>query len=106
MVAGRLSAMRRGVKVALRERENTVKKMITAAIGGALLSGAMLGAGRPVPSAVCTGKYSTCSEAAEDAVFNIPRATRTTGMAEIATATASPARRGNAPRVRPNTAEN
>ena len=37
--------MRRGVKVAPRERENTVKKMITAAIGGTLLTGALLGAG-------------------------------------------------------------
>ena len=32
-------------QVALRERENTVKKMIIAAIGGALLTGSLLGAG-------------------------------------------------------------
>ena len=62
-------------QVALRERENTVKKMIIAAIGGALLTGSLLGAGLanaempPLPQA---GEYSTCGEAAQDGVFNIP----------------------------------
>ena len=52
--------MRRGVKVALRERENTVKKkMITAAIGGALLSGALLGAG----AASADAYYENCTAA-------------------------------------------
>jgi Excalibur calcium-binding domain len=51
--------MRRGVKVALRERENTVKKMITAAIGGALLSGALLGAG----AANADAYYENCTAA-------------------------------------------
>jgi excalibur calcium-binding domain-containing protein len=61
--------------VALRERENTVKKMIIAAIGGALLTGSLLGAScanaemPPLPQA---GEYSTCGEAAQDGVFNIP----------------------------------
>ena len=62
-------------QVALRERENTVKKMIIAAIGGALLTGSLLGAAcanaemPPLPQA---GEYSTCGEAAQDGVFNIP----------------------------------
>jgi hypothetical protein len=59
VVAGRLSAMRLGVKVALRERENTVKKMIIAAIGGALLGGSLLGAG----AANADIYYKNCSEA-------------------------------------------
>jgi len=41
--------------------------MITAAIGGALLIGSLLGAGL-----ANAGDYSTCSEAAQDGVFNIP----------------------------------
>ena len=63
MVAGRLSAMRLGVKVALRERENTVKKkMITAVIGGALLTGSLLGAGL----ASADPPYANCSAARAD----------------------------------------
>ena len=45
-----------------------MKKMITAAIGGALLAVSLLGAGL----ASADGKYSTCGEAAADGVFNIP----------------------------------
>src|SRR5436305_15108028 len=37
--------MRRGVKAPRSERKNTVKNMITAAVGSALLSGALLGVG-------------------------------------------------------------
>ena len=51
--------MRLGVKVALRERENTVTKMIIAAIGGALLSGALLGAG----AANADAYYKNCAAA-------------------------------------------
>ena len=46
-------------QVAPGERENTVKKMITAAIGGALLSGSLLGAG----AANADVYYKNCSEA-------------------------------------------
>jgi hypothetical protein len=45
--------------VALTERENTVKKMITAAIGGALLIGALLGAG----AANADAYYENCTAA-------------------------------------------
>jgi len=51
-------------QVALRERENTVKKMIIAAIGGALLSGSLLGAG----AANADVYYKNCSEAREAGV--------------------------------------
>ena len=51
--------MRRGVKVALRERENTVKKVITAIIGGALFTGAMLGCG----AASADAYYKNCTAA-------------------------------------------
>jgi hypothetical protein len=51
--------MRFGVKVAPRERENTVKKMITAVIGGALLTGAMLGCG----AASADVYYKNCTAA-------------------------------------------
>jgi hypothetical protein len=71
VVAGRLSCMSLG-NVPER-KENRVKKVITAAIGGALLSGALLGAGAASAEVLyATGKYSTCGEAAEDGVFNIP----------------------------------
>ena len=52
-----------------------MKKMITAALGGALLTSTLLGAAcanaemPPLPQA---GEYSTCGEAAQDGVFNIP----------------------------------
>ena len=49
-------------QVALRERENTVKKMITAAIGGALLTGSLLGAGL----ASADPPYANCAEARAD----------------------------------------
>ena len=52
--------MRRGVKVALRERKNTVKKkMTTAVIGGALFAGAMLGCG----AASADAYYKNCAAA-------------------------------------------
>ena len=52
--------MRRGVKVALRERKNTVKKkMTTAVIGGALFAGAMLGCG----AASADAYYKNCTAA-------------------------------------------
>jgi Excalibur calcium-binding domain len=46
-------------RVALRERETVKKKMIIAAIGGALLSGSLLGAG----AANADVYYKNCSEA-------------------------------------------
>ena len=45
MVAGRLRGVTRPGASGPERKRNTVKKMITAAIGGALLSGALLGAG-------------------------------------------------------------
>ena len=80
--------MRLGVKWPW-EKENTVKKMITAAIGGALLSGALLGAGRPVP-------MRTTKTAPQHGTPEWHRSTKAmTAMrlpASIATATASPAK--------------
>ena len=58
MVTGRLP-IELGVKVAPRERENTVKKMITPVIGGALLTGAMLGCG----AASADAYYKNCAAA-------------------------------------------
>ena len=51
MVTGRLPVTRLGVKWP-REKGYTVKKMITAAIGGAILSGVLLGAGAANADAV------------------------------------------------------
>ena len=65
MVAECLRGITRlGVKVAPRRKRNTVKKMITAAIGGALLSGALLGAG----AASADVYYKNCSEARDAGV--------------------------------------
>ena len=49
-------------QVALRERENTVKKMIIAAIGGALLTGSLLEAGL----ASADPPYANCAAARAD----------------------------------------
>ena len=49
-------------QVALRERENTVKKMIIAGIGGALLTGSLLGAGL----ASADPPYANCAAARAD----------------------------------------
>ena len=75
MVTGRLPVTKLGVKAAPGKERNTMKKMITAALGGALLTSTLLGAAcanaemPPLPQA---GEYSTCGEAAQDGVFNIP----------------------------------
>ena len=60
MVAERLRGItRHRGRVALREGETVKKKMIIAAIGGALLSGSLLGAG----AANADVYYKNCSEA-------------------------------------------
>ncbi len=60
MVAERLPSVgETSGRVALRERENTVKKMVTAVIGGALLSGSLLGGA----AAHADVYYKNCSEA-------------------------------------------
>ena len=56
-------------QVALRERENTVKKMIIAAIGGALLTGSLLGAGL----ASADPPYANCAAARADGAAPIYR---------------------------------
>ena len=59
MVAECLCGITDSGQVAPGERDNTVKKMITAAIGGALLSGALLGAG----AASADVYYKNCTAA-------------------------------------------
>ena len=51
--------MRRGVKVALGEREHSEEEVITAVIGGALFTGAMLGCG----AASADAYYKNCTAA-------------------------------------------
>ena len=48
-----------------------MKKMIIAAIGGALLTGSLLGAG--CASAEAAGKYKNCTEAHQDGRWDIPQ---------------------------------
>ena len=89
MVAGRLRGVTDLGQVAPRRKRNTVKKMITAAIGGALFSGALLGAGRPVPTRIT-------KTAPQHGTQEWHRSTRAmTAMrlpASIATRTVSPAK--------------
>ena len=59
VVAERLCGVTRLGASSPRERENTVKKMIIAAIGGALLTGALLGAG----AASADAYYKNCTAA-------------------------------------------
>ena len=64
-----------------------MKKMITAAIGGALLSGALLGAG----AANADVYYKNCSEARAAGVTPLYKVIPATRRISIGTTTASPA---------------